>query len=207
MQQTTQSFAAATSPGILPQSSSSYSFASATGPLPVSNSYDSEDTFEKSSWNLHDHGPRDDEAFLGYPADRAMGGLSPAIAARERYMARKEAEGGSPYFTGNVTPYGTAKKGCFAGKRKWAWLVGLLILAAVAAGVVVGILLKRRANSGKGVTGAVSSDPNDPSEFTKDPRLHKSFYGLCYTPLNAQVRKKVCEIPFTYFPVLVSCLR
>lgn len=30
------------------------------------------------------------------------------------------------------------------------------------------------------------SNPTDPSQFQKDPRLHVSFYGLAYTPFNAQ---------------------
>lgn len=35
-----------------------------------------------------------------------------------------------------------------------------------------------------GTAGAVLSNPNDPSQYQKDPRLHKSFYGLAYSPLN-----------------------
>lgn len=29
-------------------------------------------------------------------------------------------------------------------------------------------------------------DPNDPSNFAKDARLHRSFYGMAYTPENSQ---------------------
>ena len=31
------------------------------------------------------------------------------------------------------------------------------------------------------------TDPNDPSTFEKDPRLHQSFYGLAYTPEGSQL--------------------
>lgn len=80
-----------------------------------------------------------------------------------------------------------ANRGCFAGKKKWIWLGALLALVAIIAGAVAGVLIsKNKSSASNGVTGAVQSDSNDPSVFTKNPSLHKSFYGLCYTPLNAQ---------------------
>jgi hypothetical protein len=133
-----------------------------------------------NEWDVY--GANDDEAYLtGIPTER----LSPAVAARERYMARKEATG-SPYAYG-ATDTGRSR-GCFAGRKKWIWLGGLLALIAIIGGIAAGIIVSRnKSNASSGVTGAVQSDANDPSVFTKDPNLHKSFYGLCYTPLNAQV--------------------
>jgi hypothetical protein len=127
---------------------------------------------------------RDDEAFLdgidGFPR------LSPAVAARERYMARKEAEGSPNYYRdGSADP---SKRGCFAGRKKWAWIGGAIVLLAIIAGVVAGVTVyKDSAASSKGVAGVVQSDASDPSIFTKNAALHQSFYGMCYTPLNAQV--------------------
>jgi exo-beta-1,3-glucanase (GH17 family) len=134
-----------------------------------------------NEWDIH--GMHDDEAFLnGNPSGR----LSPAVAARERYMARKEAAG-SPYGYGANAATRDTNRGCFAGKKKWIWLGALLALIAIIAGAVAGILISRnKSSASEGVTGAVKSDSSDPSVFTKNPSLHKSFYGLCYTPLNAQ---------------------
>ncbi|KAJ9475808.1 putative family 17 glucosidase SCW10 [Pseudozyma hubeiensis] len=39
---------------------------------------------------------------------------------------------------------------------------------------------------GKPTAGVVTSDASDPSIFTKDARLHRSMYGICYTPFHAQ---------------------
>lgn len=38
-----------------------------------------------------------------------------------------------------------------------------------------------------GTAGIVKSNPADPSQFQKDPRLIQSFYGLAYTSLGVQV--------------------
>lgn len=112
--------------------------------------------------------------------------LSPAVAARERYMARKEAAGSAFAYGDGAVP-SKEKRGCFSGKRKWWWLAGLLLIIAIAAAAAIaGILVSKKKSASNGVTGAVSSDSNDPSVFTKDPNLHLSFYGMCYTPLNAQ---------------------
>lgn len=37
-------------------------------------------------------------------------------------------------------------------------------------------------SSGNSTNNPVQSDPNDPSNFQKDPRLKQSFYGLAYSP-------------------------
>ncbi|UZJ56571.1 hypothetical protein CBS101457_005891 [Exobasidium rhododendri] len=152
---------------------------------PASYNQDSQshdDFHSRDEWTTG--GSRDDEAFLG-----GVNGLSPAVAARERYMARKEAQG-SPYYYGDAAAAADAdraKRGCFAGKKKWAWIGGAVVLVAIIAGVVAGVLVHKNSTSGnKGVTGVVQSDASDPSIFTKSADLHQSFYGMCYTPLNAQ---------------------
>lgn len=135
----------------------------------------------------------DHEAFLPYNDVHGSGRLSPAVAARERYMARKEAETSS-YYAGagaGAGGYGYAagsqKRRCFQGKRKWAWIIGAVVLVAAIAGIAGGVYASRNSSSHEGVTGVVTSDSNDPSVFTKNDNLHQSFYGMCYTPLNAQV--------------------
>ena len=80
-------------------------------------------------------------------------------------------------------------------------LVALVALIAIGVGVGVGVS-KSNSNknnssssssqsggsdsdstSGSGSSGGTSqTDPNDPSSFTKDPDLHKAFYGIAYTP-------------------------
>jgi hypothetical protein len=40
-------------------------------------------------------------------------------------------------------------------------------------------------NGGSGSNGGDSSGSSDASNFTKDPNLHKAFYGMAYTPEGA----------------------
>lgn len=137
----------------------------------------SDDFNDRDEWATGQ--PRDDEAFL------SSSHLSPAVAARERYMARKEA-GGSPY---GYEAGAVQQRGCFTGRRKWWWIGGAIILIAIIAGAVAGVVASKSSSSNKGVSGVVQSDASDPSKFTKNTALHQSFYGMCYTPLNAQVRE------------------
>lgn len=161
-------------------------YSHAHAPMPTSGSMGSYG--EKSAYNLHDDGARDDDAFLG--GDMAeRGGMSSAVAARERYMARKEAES-SPFgygagAVGGANGSSAESRGCFSGKRKWAWIVGAIALVAVIAGVAAGVAASK-SSSGSKASGVVHSADNDPSNFDKDPRLKRSFYGMCYTPLNSQ---------------------
>lgn len=159
-----------------------YDHPTSQSPMPTSYSYGN-----KSEYGLGDetyNNTADDQAFLGGGMVE-RGGMSPAVAARERYMARKEAQG-SPYAYGAEGGAGAAgSRGCFSGKRKWAWIVGGIVLVAVIVGVAVGVSM-HKSSSSQGAVGVVHSDGSDPSQFDKDPRLHQSFYGMCYTPLNAQ---------------------
>lgn len=73
-----------------------------------------------------------------------------------------------------------------------------VIVIAVAVGVYVATKPKNKPTSkastgGSGSTGSSSggpangTNPNDPSSFQKDPRLHQSFYGFAYTPEGSQL--------------------
>ncbi|KAG6817845.1 hypothetical protein H0H87_001677 [Tephrocybe sp. NHM501043] len=74
----------------------------------------------------------------------------------------------------------------------------VVVLVLIAVGVAVGVTVSNN-NKSKNLSSSSTSssdpksgdttsrpgnnnDPNDPSVFTKDPNLHKSFYGMAYTP-------------------------
>jgi exo-beta-1,3-glucanase (GH17 family) len=73
-------------------------------------------------------------------------------------------------------------------------LVGLALLAAIGIGVGVSLGTKHKPstttsvgnggnNGGKDNNGTTTqTNPNDPSQFTKNPNLSNSFYGFAYTP-------------------------
>lgn len=101
------------------------------------------------------------------------------------------------------------EKAAAKGRRsKWivsrtCWLVDLCshrpqaigsviaLIGLIAVGVAVGVTLAKK-NSSKSSSSTSGStvkqtDPNDPSTFVKDSRLHQSFYGLAYTPAGSQL--------------------
>jgi len=103
-------------------------------------------------------------------------------------------------------------------------VVGLIVLIAI--GVTVGVVVsknnskgnKSASSSGSGSSnssstggggGSNTTDPNDPSVFTKDERLHRSFYGMAYTPegslpdygCNSSLRKQIIV-----FSILLFCI-
>ncbi|PWO00414.1 glycoside hydrolase [Tilletiopsis washingtonensis] len=113
-------------------------------------------------------------------------------AQRDRYMQRRELEAGAAAGAGAAAVYGYGEKagrsGAGPSRRKW-WIIGGLVLLVVAvAGTVAGVMVSRNSSSSsKNVAGVVqTSDPNDPSSFSKNPALKQSFWGMCYTPLNSQ---------------------
>ncbi|KAK4698850.1 hypothetical protein P7C70_g7419, partial [Phenoliferia sp. Uapishka_3] len=99
-----------------------------------------------------------------------------------------------------------------SGKKKW--IIGgiALVVVAIVVGVAVGVVESRKSTSNNAAsssgdtgnstststtTGAtleyisgtakvVKSNPKDPSDFEKDSKLHNVFYGMAYTPFNAQ---------------------
>ncbi|TFK71748.1 glycoside hydrolase [Pluteus cervinus] len=95
--------------------------------------------------------------------------------------------------------------------RRSMWITigaGVVLLALIGIGVGVGVSVAKKNSSPKSAVangnagastdgssggstsggsnapsdGGTVADPNDPSNFSKDARLHKSFYGLAYTP-------------------------
>jgi exo-beta-1,3-glucanase (GH17 family) len=89
-----------------------------------------------------------------------------------------------------------------SGRRKWIILgsvAALLALIGIGVGVGVSVSHNHKGNtsndsssgsgSGSNNNGSVvpQTDPNDPSTFVKDSRLHQVFYGLAYTPVGSQL--------------------
>jgi exo-beta-1,3-glucanase (GH17 family) len=95
-----------------------------------------------------------------------------------------------------------------SGRRKWLMLgAAAALLALIGIGVGVGVAVSHNHNnnsnkasssssgsgsgsgSGSNTNGSVvpQTDPNDPSTFIKDSRLHQVFYGLAYTPVGTQL--------------------
>ncbi|KAK6360472.1 hypothetical protein TWF730_006614 [Orbilia blumenaviensis] len=88
--------------------------------------------------------------------------------------------------------------------KKTKWIVGIVILVIVllaAGGTAAGVILSRRNNNSGGRNGGSATSSVDPNEDKPDaplvngdtdsvknlmnnPNLHKSFYGMDYTPLN-----------------------
>ncbi|KAF8239690.1 glycoside hydrolase [Tricholoma matsutake] len=86
------------------------------------------------------------------------------------------------------------KTGSSKKRSKWIVIGSLVaLLGLIAIGVAVGVAVSR--NNSKSSSSSTSSgnsavpqtNPNDPSTFIKDPRLHQSFYGLAYTPAGSQL--------------------
>ncbi|KIJ66917.1 glycoside hydrolase family 17 protein [Hydnomerulius pinastri MD-312] len=81
-------------------------------------------------------------------------------------------------------------------RSKWIVIGSVLTLAVlIAVGVGVGVTLSKKnsnnnnAVSSGGDTPSVAppgTNPNDPSNFQKNPALKQSFYGIAYTPLGSQ---------------------
>ncbi len=75
-------------------------------------------------------------------------------------------------------------------RRKKLWTIGGAVLAVVLIiGVVVGIVVAKHHNSNHAASPSTSNNnvlSGDPSKFKKDPALHNSFWGMCYTPFKSQ---------------------
>lgn len=60
-------------------------------------------------------------------------------------------------------------------------------------------------SGGSSTSGGTSTKGgNDPSNFTKDPNLHKSFYGMAYTPEGALVEFGCTNTLGSYFLLIPS---
>ncbi|KAG5648862.1 hypothetical protein DXG03_000211 [Asterophora parasitica] len=81
------------------------------------------------------------------------------------------------------------EKGAARKRRSKYIVIGIVVLLVIliAGGVTAGILISNNNKSSSGGKSSTdkSTDKNaskDPSVFKKDPSLHKSFYGMAYTP-------------------------
>lgn len=83
-----------------------------------------------------------------------------------------------------------------ASKRsRWIVIGSVITLAIlVAVGVALGVTLsKKNSNNGSSSSSSDTSgapagtNPNDPSNFQKNPALQQAFYGVAYTPLGSQL--------------------
>ncbi|KAG9050181.1 hypothetical protein FS837_007079 [Tulasnella sp. UAMH 9824] len=108
-----------------------------------------------------------------------------------------------------VGPLWSEKPGASSGSSKKKWLIigGIAALVIIAVGVGVGVAVSHKSSGSKsssssssGTSTGTSSDtkdwvmsvnnvvkynPKDLSQFELDPRLHKSLYGMAYTPIGA----------------------
>jgi len=79
--------------------------------------------------------------------------------------------------------------------KKWILVGGIALVLLIVVGVTVGVVVSKnkKHNTGLSSNGSGSgagtpnnpvnqTNPNDPSTFQKDPRLHRSFYGIAYEP-------------------------
>jgi len=85
-----------------------------------------------------------------------------------------------------------------SGSKRSKWIVigsVLALLGLIAIGVIVGVVVSKN-NSSKSSSKSSNSpspsggppeqtDPNDPSTFVKDSRLHQSFYAFAYSPAGS----------------------
>jgi len=84
-----------------------------------------------------------------------------------------------------------------SGSKRSKWIVigsVVALLGLIAIGVAVGVVVSRNnSKSSKSSSNSSSgspvsqTNPNDPSTFVKDSRLHQSFYGFAYTPAGSQL--------------------
>ncbi|KAF9007585.1 glycoside hydrolase superfamily [Cyathus striatus] len=80
---------------------------------------------------------------------------------------------------GGYTPWEAQPK---SSKKKWWIIGGIAALIAIIIAVVVGVVVSKNNNKNR-----TTSNSGDPSNFSKDSRLKKSFYGLAYTPEGSQL--------------------
>jgi len=138
-------------------------------------------------------------AGAGAAGAAGMGGIASANTSRFSLAfvgGKEKAETGYTYDDAGAYTYGNNGEPGARKSRMWWWVGGIGLLVLLIAGVAIGVTMAKSkshsssSSSGdknnKGVTGVTHSDPSDPSKFDLDSRLKQSFYGIAYTPLNAQ---------------------
>ncbi|SNX87791.1 uncharacterized protein MEPE_06502 [Melanopsichium pennsylvanicum] len=76
-------------------------------------------------------------------------------------------------------------------RKKMFWSIGGAVVAVILIiGVVAGIVVAKHKNSNDSTSSSSRTNSTvlsgDPSKFTKNPALHNSFWGMCYTPFKSQ---------------------
>ncbi|KAH9957451.1 glycoside hydrolase superfamily [Russula dissimulans] len=110
-------------------------------------------------------------------------------------------------------PYSWQEKYTEPSTRRRKWIVfgsALVVVILIAIGVGVGVAVShnhnhnssnRAASSSNGNSPATNSsvvpqtNPNDPSTFVKDSRLHQSFWGFAYTPEGSVLPNCTAALP------------
>ncbi|KAK4698349.1 hypothetical protein P7C70_g7931, partial [Phenoliferia sp. Uapishka_3] len=144
---------------------------------------------------------------IGFQDDDSRSNLYPPNSQEDPFHAPVGQAGGGAYGTSEKivrdrnNPYAQNYRG--EGGRGWIKWVAVVLALLVCVGVGVGVGVWRshvKSNKSSGAGGnsgtslqyingtarVVKSDPMDPSNFEKDPKLHQSFYGIAYTPFLAQ---------------------
>ncbi|KAI1298100.1 glycoside hydrolase superfamily [Xylaria venustula] len=84
-------------------------------------------------------------------------------------------------------------------RKKWKWIIGIVVLLVIAGAVVGGVLGSKYANKSSGSdsqgqsadddsaqNGDLSIDSDEIQALLNNPNLHKVFPGVDYTPINVQ---------------------
>ncbi|GAA5878213.1 hypothetical protein JCM8547_003158 [Rhodosporidiobolus lusitaniae] len=135
-----------------------------------------------------------------YPPTAQQGGSSWSLEEEpfKNGAASGAAAAGAGVQRSRDNPYAANYKEKGAGVKKWIWIgVAILVVAAIAIGIAVWRVKANdsdsssssSSSSGKlqyinGTAKVVKSNPNDPSDFERDPRLKQIFWAMAYTPKN-----------------------
>ncbi|KAG8858775.1 hypothetical protein FRB96_004912 [Tulasnella sp. 330] len=151
--------------------------------------------------------PMNQDSDHGYAAGAGTG-YTPVVDQGPSYNSEPAVDSGPMWSASNEKPRS-------GGNKKWYILGGVLVLVAVIVGVAVGVATHKKSSSSSSSSGSSSSssggggsgggsggtgstagwtmsannvvqyNPKDLSQFTKDPRLHPSFYGVAYSPAGS----------------------
>ncbi|CAD6569935.1 MAG: hypothetical protein CYPHOPRED_003661 [Cyphobasidiales sp. Tagirdzhanova-0007] len=154
-------------------------------------------SYDNSNMNLHQYGASTDS----FGGDPFADGRAPKLPYHKKYSdadgASKEALTAGMGSAGAKQKRGAWMEGGKEPASPSSWkrwtiigIVALLVLGGAAGGLVAWKLQSDKKNANPESSqagGTLSSASKDPSSFTKDDRLHPSFYGVAYTPRNVQM--------------------
>lgn len=136
-----------------------------------------------------------------------ISGVKPGISQRDS-LAYQNVPSETYWPTNEKSEPFTPKK---SRKKLW-WTLGIVLGVIAVVGIVVGVVvsqLKKNTTNGNssssgsnsGSGSGVLSNPNDPSVFTKDSRLHQSMWGIAYTPQVRFSLSSCFSVPTLYHPI------